>query len=51
MSKVFFILVCCALVGCQGTKNSIETGASTTLMADSPVIEKMDLNIKFRKEW
>jgi hypothetical protein len=51
MSKVFFILVCCVLVGCQNTKNSIETGASTTLMADSPVIEKMDLNIKFRKEW
>tara|TARA_R110000868_G_scaffold342335_4_gene603163 strand:+ start:466 stop:621 length:156 start_codon:yes stop_codon:yes gene_type:complete len=51
MSKIFFILVCCALAGCQGTKNSIETGASTTLMADSPVIEKMDLNIKFKKEW
>lgn len=51
MSKVFFILLCCALVGCQGTRNSIETGASTTLMADSPVIEKMDLNIKFKREW
>lgn len=50
MSK-FLLLSLCFLVGCQGTKNSIETGASTTLMSDSPVIEKMDLNIKFKKEW
>jgi hypothetical protein len=50
MSKLLILLVC-FLVGCQGTKNSIETGASTTLMSDSPVIEKMDLNIKFKKEW
>lgn len=50
MSKLFILLVC-FLVGCQGTKNSIETGASTTLMLDSPVIEKMDVNIKFKKEW
>lgn len=50
MSKLFLIGLC-FLVGCQGTRNSIETGASTTLMSDSPVIEKMDLNIKFKKEW
>lgn len=50
MSKLLILLVC-FLVGCQGTRNSIETGASTTLMSDSPVIEKMDLNIKFKKEW
>lgn len=50
MSKLFILLVC-FLVGCQGTKNSIETGASATLMPDSPVIEKMDVNIKFKKEW
>jgi uncharacterized lipoprotein YajG len=51
MSKFFFVVLCCVLVGCQGTKNSIETGASTILMSDSPVIEKIDLNIKFKKEW
>ena len=50
MSKLL-LLSLCFLVGCQGTKNSIETRASTTLMSDSPVIEKMDLNIKFKKEW
>ena len=50
MSKLLILLVC-FLAGCQGTRNSIETGASTTLMSDSPVIEKMDLNIKFKKEW
>lgn len=51
MSRFFFVVLCCVLVGCQGTKNSIETGASTILMSDSPVIEKIDLNIKFKKEW
>ena len=50
MSKLLILLVC-FLVGCQGTRNSIETGLSTQLMSDSPVIEKMDLNIKFKKEW
>jgi len=39
------------LIGCQGTRNSIETGLSTQLMSDSPVIEKMDVNLKFKKEW
>lgn len=50
MSKLLILLVC-FLTGCQGVRNSIEAGASTTLMSDSPVIEKMDLNIKFKKEW
>lgn len=50
MSKLLLVSLC-FLVGCQGTRNSIETGLSTQLMSDSPVIEKMDLNIKFKKEW
>ena len=50
MSKLLILLVC-FLVGCQGTRNSIETGLSTQLMSDSPVIEKMDVNLKFKKEW
>jgi hypothetical protein len=50
MSKLLILLVC-FLIGCQGVKNSVETGLSTQLMSDSPVIEKMDLNIKFKKEW
>ena len=50
MSKIILVGLC-FLIGCQGTRNSIETGASTTLMSDSPVIEKMDVNLKFKKEW
>jgi len=50
MSKLFLFCLC-FLIGCQGTRNSIEAGASTTLMSDSPVIEKMDVNLKFKKEW
>jgi uncharacterized lipoprotein YajG len=50
MSKIILVGLC-FLIGCQGARNSIETGASTTLMSDSPVIEKMDVNLKFKKEW
>lgn len=50
MSKLFLIGLC-FLVGCQGTKNSIETGLSTQLMSDSPVIEKVDVSFKMKKEW
>lgn len=50
MSKLLILLVC-FLTGCQGARNSIEAGASTTLMSDSPVIEKMDVNLKFKREW
>lgn len=50
MSRLLILLVF-FLIGCQGVKNSVETGLSTQLMSDSPVIEKMDLNIKFKKEW
>ena len=41
----------CGLIGCQATRNSIETGASTTAIAGSPVIEKVNLDIKYRMEW
>lgn len=41
----------CGLVGCQATRNSIETGASTAAIAGSPVIEKVNLDIKYRMEW
>ena len=50
MSKLLILLVC-FLTGCQGARNSIEAGASTTLMSDSPVIEKIDVNLKLKKEW
>lgn len=50
MSKLL-LLGLCFLVGCQGTKNSIETGLSTQLSADSPVIEKVDVSFKMKKEW
>lgn len=50
MSKLLILLVC-FLAGCQGVKNSVETGLSTQLMSDSPVIEKIDVNIKLKKEW
>lgn len=48
---VLLLLLTCALAGCENTRNSIETGASTTAIAGSPVIEKVDLNIKYRMEW
>jgi len=51
MRRMFFLLLCGVLAGCQNSKNSIETGASTILLADAPVIEKVDLNIKYRTEW
>jgi uncharacterized lipoprotein YajG len=50
MSKLL-LLSLCFLVGCQGTKNSIETGLSTQLMPDSPVIEKVDVSFKMKREW
>ena len=50
MSRLLILLVC-FLTGCQGAKNSVETGLSTQLMSDSPVIEKIDVNLKLKKEW
>ena len=51
MSRLLFLLTVCCLTGCQAAKNSIETGLSTHLNADSPVIEKVNVDIKFKKEW
>jgi uncharacterized lipoprotein YajG len=49
--RVVIFLTVAVLSGCQTAKNSIETGASTTAIAGSPVIEKVDLNIRYRMEW
>jgi len=51
MSRLLFLLTVCCLTGCQAARNSIETGLSTHLNADSPVIEKVNVDIKFKKEW
>jgi|GEM_PF-1753241 hypothetical protein len=48
---VLNLVFACGLTGCQATRNSLETGASTTALNGSPVIEKVDLNIKYRMEW
>ena len=50
MRGFIFILVL-LMAGCQQVRQSLETGASTTALANSPVIEKVDLNIKYRMEW
>ena len=47
----FFILLTIWCMGCQAARNSIETGLSTHLNSDSPVIEKVNVDIKFKKEW
>lgn len=49
--RVYFLLIIVGLAGCQSTKQSFETGASTTAIAGSPVIEKVNLDIKYRMEW
>lgn len=49
--RVYFLLIIVGLAGCQSTRQSFETGASTTAIAGSPVIEKVDLNVKYRMEW
>ena len=41
----------CGLAGCQATRNSFEAGASTTALNGSPVVEKVNLDIKYRMEW
>lgn len=49
--RIFFLLTLLALTGCQTIKHSLETGASTTALCNSPVIEKINFDIKHRMEW
>lgn len=49
--RVSFLIIIVGLAGCQSTRQSFETGASTTAIVGSPVIEKVNLDIKYRMEW
>ena len=51
MKKIIF-LICCMVLGCESTRNSVTTEAKTSYYPYAQNnIEKIDFSVQLKKEW